>query len=131
MQDIQNIPIYLQASVKMAYLALLEDFATHAFRRERIFRDQHNMFEESDEWLISCFQLPRQVLLQLCNSLEWNLSHETHLSSNTFSGSSAVKHQFPGYQEISERNSRSGWHFTTFSKSYHPKGLEWHHKSNA
>lgn len=63
----------------MAYLALLEDVAARALRRERIFRDRPNMFEENDEWLISRFRLTRPVLLQLCNSLE-DLNHHTQRS---------------------------------------------------
>lgn len=35
----------LQAGVMKADLALLEYIAAHAFRREAIFRDQHNKFE--------------------------------------------------------------------------------------
>nr|XP_033492081.1 putative nuclease HARBI1 [Epinephelus lanceolatus] len=64
----------------MVDLALLEDIAARAFRRERIFRDHQNMFDEGEEWLMSRFRLPRHVLLELCNSLEPHLQHPTHCS---------------------------------------------------
>ena len=42
----------------MAYLAQFEDL--HApIRRERVFWDRRDLFMESDEWLLSCFRLPK------------------------------------------------------------------------
>ncbi|KAJ8370173.1 hypothetical protein SKAU_G00102010 [Synaphobranchus kaupii] len=37
----------------MAALALLEDIANRAIRRERVFRDRADFFAHDDEWLIS------------------------------------------------------------------------------
>ncbi len=64
----------------MAHLVLLEHIAARALRRERVFRVRTDMFAESDEWLFSRFRLPREVLIDLCNSLEPHLSHITNRS---------------------------------------------------
>ncbi len=64
----------------MAHLVLLEHIAARALRRERVFRERTDMFAESDEWLFSRFRLPREVLIDLCNSLEPHLSHITNRS---------------------------------------------------
>ncbi len=53
----------------MAYLALLEDVVHRRLQRERLFRDQQDLFAHDAEWLMSRFRLPRAVLLDLCNSL--------------------------------------------------------------
>ncbi len=37
----------------MADLALLEDWANRALRRERVFKDHADLFSESPEWLLS------------------------------------------------------------------------------
>ncbi|KAI4827554.1 hypothetical protein KUCAC02_030942 [Chaenocephalus aceratus] len=50
----------------MADLALLEDLANGRVRRERHFRDQQDLLDNNDEWLMSRFRLPRAVLLELC-----------------------------------------------------------------
>ncbi len=41
----------------MADLALLEDLANHALRREWVFKERADLFNESTEWLLSryCF----------------------------------------------------------------------------
>ncbi len=80
MLGIQITLIHLQANKKTADLVLLEDLAARATRREGIFRDSKDMFGEREEWLISCFCLPRHVVLQLCNFLERHLSRQTHCS---------------------------------------------------
>lgn len=61
----------------MAYLALLEDLAQGALRRERVFRDRADLFAESTEWLISRFRYPRHILLDLCRNLGPKLERET------------------------------------------------------
>ncbi|CAM4681805.1 unnamed protein product [Leuciscus chuanchicus] len=53
----------------MADLALLEDVANGRIRSERIFRQQEDLLANEDEWLMSRFQLPRAVLLDLCGLL--------------------------------------------------------------
>lgn len=58
-------------------LALLEDIANGAIRRERVFRDREDFLAHDDDWLISRFRLPRAVLLQLCLELRPVLEHHT------------------------------------------------------
>ncbi|XP_034035036.1 putative nuclease HARBI1 [Thalassophryne amazonica] len=48
-----------------------------ALRRERVFRNRADLLSESDDWLLSRFRLPRQVLLDLCAALEPRLKRET------------------------------------------------------
>lgn len=60
-------------------LALLED-AYAPLRRERVFHDRRDLLNESDEWLMSRFRLPRHLLLELCNNLEPYLQHEARRS---------------------------------------------------
>uniref|UniRef100_A0A672PWW7 Putative nuclease HARBI1 n=1 Tax=Sinocyclocheilus grahami TaxID=75366 RepID=A0A672PWW7_SINGR len=67
-------------SDKWLFSHLLEDIAVRALRRERVFRECTDMFAESDKWLFSHFRLPREVLIDLCNSLEPHLSHITNRS---------------------------------------------------
>lgn len=62
---------------KMANLALLEDLAQAALRRERVFNERADLFAESDAWLISRFNFPRHILLYLCNQLSPVLERET------------------------------------------------------
>lgn len=50
----------------MAALALLEDIANRAIRRERVFRDRADLLAHDDLWLISRYRLPRAALLELC-----------------------------------------------------------------
>ena len=64
----------------MADLALLEDLYAQ-IRRERVFRDRQDFFQESDEWLMSRFRLPRHLLLELCHTLEPHLRRETRRSN--------------------------------------------------
>lgn len=108
------IAIYLQASAKIAYLALLEDIAARAFRRGHIFRGRHNMLAESDESLISRSQLLRVFAAAMLFPGTASKSSDTPLTPNTFSCSSPVSHEFSDYRLISEGNSRSGWDFATF-----------------
>ena len=61
----------------MAYLALLEDLANHALRRERIFKDRADLLGESTEWLLSRYRFPKNVLLDLCRDLGPMLARDT------------------------------------------------------
>lgn len=61
----------------MAHLALLEDLAEGRLRRERHFRDRHDLLANNDDWLISRFRLPRAVLLDLCAELRPQLERPT------------------------------------------------------
>lgn len=61
----------------MAHLALLEDFANRGIRRERLFRDPHDLLDYDDDWLISRFRLPRAVFLDLCAELRPLLERPT------------------------------------------------------
>lgn len=61
----------------MANLALLEDLAQAALRRERVFNERADLFAESDTWLISRFCFPRHILLYVCNQLSPVLERET------------------------------------------------------
>lgn len=53
--------------------------------RERacVFKNRADLFAESDEWLVSCFPLPRQILQNLCAVLEPKLRSETKWSNPT------------------------------------------------
>ncbi|KAJ8364930.1 hypothetical protein SKAU_G00137610 [Synaphobranchus kaupii] len=62
----------------MAALALLEDIANRAIRRERVFRDRADFFAHDDEWLISRYHLPRATLLELCAQMGPNLQTRTN-----------------------------------------------------
>ena len=53
----------------MDALALLEDYANRRIRRERVFSDHTDLLAHDDEWLISRFEFPRAVLLDLCAEL--------------------------------------------------------------
>ena len=61
----------------MAYLALLEDLANHALRRERVFKDRADLLGESTEWLLSRYRFPKNVLLDLCHDLGPMLARDT------------------------------------------------------
>nr|XP_055063040.1 putative nuclease HARBI1 isoform X2 [Misgurnus anguillicaudatus] len=61
----------------MAYLALLEDLANRALRRERVFKDRADLLGESTEWLLSRYRFPRNILLDLCRDLGPTLERET------------------------------------------------------
>ncbi|KAJ8403265.1 hypothetical protein AAFF_G00354820 [Aldrovandia affinis] len=63
---------------RMATLALLEDIANRAIRRERVFRDRPDFFAHDDEWLISRYRLPRAMLLELCAQMGPNLQRHTN-----------------------------------------------------
>lgn len=62
----------------MAYLALLEDLANNALRRERVFQDRADLLGESTEWLLSRYRFPKNVLLDLCRDLGPVLERETN-----------------------------------------------------
>ncbi|KAI2646411.1 hypothetical protein H4Q32_025756 [Labeo rohita] len=62
----------------MAYLALLEDLANNALRRERVFQDRADLLGESTEWLLSRYRFPKNVLLDLCRNLGPVLERETN-----------------------------------------------------
>uniref|UniRef100_A0A9J8CWU3 Putative nuclease HARBI1 n=1 Tax=Cyprinus carpio carpio TaxID=630221 RepID=A0A9J8CWU3_CYPCA len=62
----------------MAYLALLEDLANNALRRERVFKDRADLLGESTEWLLSRYRFPKNVLLALCRDLGPVLERETN-----------------------------------------------------
>jgi len=62
----------------MAYLALLEDLANNALRRERVFQDRTDLLRESTEWLLSRYCFPKNVLLDLCRDLGPVLERETN-----------------------------------------------------
>ena len=61
----------------MANLALLEDLAQAALRRERVFNERADVLAESDAWLISRLSFSRHILLYLCNQLSPVLERET------------------------------------------------------
>ncbi len=61
----------------MAYIRLSDALAIQALRTEYVFRDRTDLFDEMDEWLLSCFRLPRVLLLDLCNTLEPQLRRNT------------------------------------------------------
>lgn len=61
----------------MAHLALLEELANRAFRRERVFRERADLFAESSEWLLSRYRFPKHILLDLCHELGPMLERET------------------------------------------------------
>ena len=61
----------------MAALVVLEDIANGAIRRERVFRDRHDLLAHEDKWLISRFRFPRAILLELCAELRPALEHNT------------------------------------------------------
>ncbi|XP_030004247.1 putative nuclease HARBI1 [Sphaeramia orbicularis] len=61
----------------MTALALLEDTANGAVRRERVFRDREDFLAQDDEWLISHFRFPRAILLELCAELQPFLERDT------------------------------------------------------
>ncbi len=71
----------------MAYLALLEDAANGRIWRDGLFfRDHQDMLTSDDKWLMSLFQLPRAVLLNLCAVLGPALlqSHFQGLTTSRF-----------------------------------------------
>lgn len=53
------------------------DVLARAMRRERVFRDHHDLLAHDDDWLISRFRLPRAVLLELCAELGPALERST------------------------------------------------------
>jgi len=53
----------------MAALAILEDIANGAMRRERVFKDREDSLAHDGVWLISRFRFPRAILLELCAEL--------------------------------------------------------------
>ncbi|KAK0143114.1 hypothetical protein N1851_018759 [Merluccius polli] len=66
----------------MAALALLEDLANGAIRRERVFREREDLLANDDNWLISRFRiiLEKIVLEQFVEGLpaatsDWVLCH--------------------------------------------------------
>ena len=61
----------------MAALALLEDIANRAIRRERVFRDRADFLTQDDVWLISRYRLPRTALLELCAQMGPHLQRRT------------------------------------------------------
>lgn len=61
----------------MAALALLEDIANRAIRRERVFRDRADFLAHDDTWLISRYRLPRTALLELCAQMGPHLERHT------------------------------------------------------
>uniref|UniRef100_A0AAZ3SJ80 DDE Tnp4 domain-containing protein n=1 Tax=Oncorhynchus tshawytscha TaxID=74940 RepID=A0AAZ3SJ80_ONCTS len=67
----------------MANLALLEDLAQAALRKERVFNEGADLFAESDAWLISRFRFPRHILLYPCNQLLPVLERETKRTNAT------------------------------------------------
>uniref|UniRef100_A0A674A2Q1 Putative nuclease HARBI1 n=1 Tax=Salmo trutta TaxID=8032 RepID=A0A674A2Q1_SALTR len=60
----------------MANLALLEDLAQAALRRECVFNKCADFFAESDSLFISRFCFPRRILLYLCHQLSPVLERE-------------------------------------------------------
>ncbi len=62
----------------MAALALLEDIANRAMRRQRVFRDRADFFAYGDEWLISRYRLPRAALLHLCALIGPSIQRRTN-----------------------------------------------------
>ncbi|KAL2082806.1 hypothetical protein ACEWY4_022624 [Coilia grayii] len=61
----------------MAALALLEDIANRAIRRERVFCDRADFLAHDDTWLISRYRLPRTALLELCAQMGPHLERRT------------------------------------------------------
>lgn len=61
----------------MAALALLEDVANRAIRREHQFMEREDLLLNCDEWLMSRFRLTRAILLQLCEELRPALQRTT------------------------------------------------------
>lgn len=102
----------------MAHLALLEDIANRAFRRERVFRDRADILAHDDEWLVSRYRLPRAILVQLCDELGPALERPTRcnhaipveiqvLTTLAFLATGTFQ------RELSDR---SGIHQTSFSR---------------
>jgi len=69
---VQCIPLKTMAAV-----VVLEDIANGAIRRERVFRDRHDLLAHEDNWLISRFRSPRAILLELCAELRPALERNT------------------------------------------------------
>src|SRR4029434_1201054 len=61
----------------MAALALLEDIANRAIRRERVFRHCADFLAQEDEWLISRYRLTRTAMLELCAQMATRLQRRT------------------------------------------------------
>ena len=53
----------------MAALAVFEDIANGAIRREHVFRDREDLLAHEDSCLISRFRFLRAILLELCAEL--------------------------------------------------------------
>ncbi|CAJ1066748.1 putative nuclease HARBI1 isoform X2 [Xyrichtys novacula] len=61
----------------MAALALIDDLHNRAIRCERHFMEREDLLQNSDEWLMSRFRLPRAILLELCEELRPALERST------------------------------------------------------
>ena len=61
----------------MAALALLEDIANCAIRREIVFRDRADFLAKDDVWLISSYRMPRTALFEICAKMGPHLQRLT------------------------------------------------------
>lgn len=59
----------------MGALVLLEDNESCAMRRKCVFREQADFFAHDDEWLVSWYQLPRAMLVELRYQLHIECNH--------------------------------------------------------
>ena len=53
--------VMMKMVLPMAALALLEDLANGAIRRERVFREREDLLVNDDNWLISQFRMCNKV----------------------------------------------------------------------
>ena len=74
----------------MDALALLEDLANDALRRERVFRDREDFLAHDDDWLMSRFRFPRAILLELCSELRPVLERPSRRNRAVCSSTSGV-----------------------------------------
>ncbi|KAK0154134.1 putative nuclease HARBI1 [Merluccius polli] len=65
----------------MADLVLLEDLVGAALRREHAFRPCTDFLADSDDCLLRRYQLPRYILVDLCQQLAPTLERETKRKS--------------------------------------------------
>lgn len=108
----KNILIFLQAVVKISYSLAGRYCSLCLQERVHLQRPAYlKMFEETS--FAAVMQFPGMA----------SKASDTPLSPDNFSVSSPVHHRFPGYRDISEGNSRSGWDFAAFSEPCHTRGL--------
>ena len=97
---------------------------------EKCVRDHTDLVGETDDWLLSCFRLPRELLMDLCNNLE-PVEPRASTTSSTLSFSRRI---------ISESDRRQVRHFTVLFElcaseskaiiSFMPQYISFPHMSN-